>query len=279
MAHDWRWDETLFLGAAPYYVRGRLPYPAGLADALRDALALEGRRRMLDVGCGPGIVALRVAHLFEEVVGVDPDAGMLAEAERLASEQDVSNARWVRARAEDLPARLGVFRVATFAQSFHWMDRHLVAAKVREMLEPGGAFVHVDTSYYGHDQPGAAPLPHPRPPHDAIRELVRRYLGPDRRAGQSICHGTPDNEPAVLERAGFSPPERVRVPGGDVIVRKPDDLVAEQFSASSSAPHLFGDRMAAFEADVRALLAGASPSGRFAERTSDTYLIIYHKPD
>src|SRR5262245_12689215 len=131
----WEWDETLFEGCAPYYDRGRPPYAPGLADALRDALGLDGRGRLLDVGCGPGKVALLVAHLFEEVVGLDPDRGMLAEAARLAAARGVTNARWVLERAESLPAGLGAFRVATFAASFHWMDRPKVALAVRSMLE------------------------------------------------------------------------------------------------------------------------------------------------
>src|SRR3954447_11747159 len=119
---DWKWDETLFAGAAPYYARGRLPYAEGLADVLRATLDLDGHGRLLDVGCGPGVVTLRLAHLFDEVVGLDADADMLTEAERLADRAGVTNARWVCMRAEELPATLGRFRVVTFAASFHWLD-------------------------------------------------------------------------------------------------------------------------------------------------------------
>ncbi|MYV68323.1 methyltransferase domain-containing protein, partial [Streptomyces sp. SID2131] len=75
-------DETLFAGAAASYGRGRPPYAPGLVDALAGAPGLDGRERLLDVGCGPGTLALPLAPLFEEVVGVDPDGGMLAEAWR-----------------------------------------------------------------------------------------------------------------------------------------------------------------------------------------------------
>ena len=92
---------------------------------------------------GQAVVTLPLAHLFTEAVGLDPDPGMLAEGARRAAEAGVGNIAWVRARAEDLPAGLGLFRVATFAQSFHWMDRDRVAAIVLEMLEPGGALVHI----------------------------------------------------------------------------------------------------------------------------------------
>ena len=65
---DWKWDPSLFAGAAAYYDRGRLPYAPGLANAMADALHLDGTGRLLDVGCGPGTVARRLAHVFAEVV-------------------------------------------------------------------------------------------------------------------------------------------------------------------------------------------------------------------
>ena len=56
--------------------------------------------RLLDVGCGPGIVALTLADLFADVVGVDADAEMLAEAQRRADALGVTNATWVPRHAE-----------------------------------------------------------------------------------------------------------------------------------------------------------------------------------
>jgi ubiquinone/menaquinone biosynthesis C-methylase UbiE len=122
MQQDSTWDENLFRGSARYYAQGRLPYPAELAPALAAALSLGGQGCLLDVGCGPGILALQLASLFGKVVGLDPDADMLTEAQRRAEALNVTHVRWVRARAEDLPAGLGPVRVATFGRSFHWMD-------------------------------------------------------------------------------------------------------------------------------------------------------------
>jgi SAM-dependent methyltransferase len=274
----WTWDQSLFEGAAPYYAKGRLPYAPGLASALAEALALDGTGRLLDVGCGPGIVALKLAHLFAEVVGLDPDPGMLTEAARRARDLGIGNAQWVQARGEDLPEALGParpVRVATFAQSFHWMDRDRVAAAVRRLLEPGGAFVQVSRL----DDPDPdEPLPHPRPPMDAVQDLIHRFLGPDRRAGQGIRTSSPGDEPAVLARAGFPPLERVVVPGREVLVRTVDEVVAHVFSMSSSAPHLYGEAVDDFERSLRDVLSEASPDGLFAERTGDTELRIWRRP-
>src|ERR1700731_3558080 len=114
---EWEWDETLFAGSAQYYKQGRLPHAPGLTDAFENTLGLDGGGRLLDVGCGPGTVTLRLAPLFEEVVGLDADAGMIEEARRLTSARAVTNPRWIHSRAEQLPAGLGTFRVVTFAAS------------------------------------------------------------------------------------------------------------------------------------------------------------------
>lgn len=268
MATRGRWHPTLYEGSARYYAEGRLPYPPELAVVLRDELGLDGTGRLLDVGCGPGSLTLLLAPLFEEVVGVDADRGMIAEAARQAALRGVGNARWATLPAEALPGDLGVFRVATFAQSFHWMDRQAVARAVRSMLEPGGTWVHVGaTTHEGVEDAGH--LPFPSPPRAEIVELVHKYLGPTRRAGLS-------GEDDVLVAAGFSGPRRVTVPG-HVHERSEDDVVASVFSLSWAAPHLFGDRAAEFETDLRELLRRSSPDGRFAEHAREVELAIWAK--
>jgi SAM-dependent methyltransferase len=270
------WDETLYAGSAAYYPHGRFPYPPELVAALRDELLLDGRGRLLDVGCGPGSLTLLLAPLFERVVGVDADAEMLAEATREAEHRGVENADWVHMGAEELPADLGTFRVVTFAQSFHWMERERVAAAVREMLEPDGAWVHVHaTTHRGSDDDQ---LPEPAPPHEAIDELVKVYLGPVRRAGRgTLPDGTPSGEEDVMLATGFGARRRLEVGGGRVVERSEDDVVASVYSRSSSTPHLFGERRDAFEGELRAMLRRASPHGRFCERAREIELVIWRR--
>jgi SAM-dependent methyltransferase len=270
-------DPTLYLGAAEHYVRGRPPYARGLAAALVDELGLDGRGRLLDAGCGPGVLALQLAGLFEQVVGLDPDAGMLAEAARLAHERGVGNARWVQGRAEQIAALApGPYRLVTFGQSYHWTDRELVADLVHDALEPGGALVlvHHDVSTRPTPPgPDAPPIP-----HDAILALVDRYLGPHRRAGQGLRAIPPERHEQVLARTRLGRPRRVIVEGRADLVRDTDSVVAGYYSNSFSAPHLFGERLAAFDADLRALLAAHAPAGRFRDWPGDTELLIAVKP-
>jgi SAM-dependent methyltransferase len=273
----WNWDSTLFKGSAAYYSRGRMPYAPGFAEVLAEALALDGRGVLLDVGCGPGTVILQLASYFEEAVGMDPDEDMLAEARRRAGELGVGNVRWIQAMAEDLPLGLGPIRVAMFAQSFHWTDRDKVASAVFDMLIPGGKFVHMS------DRKGPLvnplQLPHPAPPVADIEELAAQYLGNERRAGQGVLRkGTPNQEDVVLARAGFTNKERLIVPGNVVIDRSPDDIVAWTFSVSKTAPHLFGSRVEDFERDLRTLLHRTSPEDVFSEQVRDTEIWIWTKP-
>ncbi|WP_051426372.1 hypothetical protein [Jiangella gansuensis] len=128
------------------------------------------------------------------------------------------------------------------------------------MLGADGAWVHVGATTHRGIR-GDDPLPYPRPPWDDVDGLVRRYLGPVRRAGRgTLPAGTRGGEEDVMRRAGYTGLSRVTVGDGEVVDRHADHLVAAVFSLSSSAPHLFGDRLPVFDAELRRLLASASPT-------------------
>ncbi len=271
-------DDRPFRSAAPYYARGRLPYAASLADTLAGALALDGRGRLLDIGCGPGILALQLAHLFDEVVGLDIEPEMLAEADRSSQGQRVTRAHWLRAQAEDLPFAFSIFRLATFGRSLHWMDHKRLAPAVFEVLEPGGALVVLFEARLGSTSIDRVTSP-TLVPRDAIQELLQRYLGASlAQSGHDARFAILQDVPPILARAGFSGPKELRAESRELLVRTADDIVAAYYSRSSSAPALFGNRLTAFEADLRRLLAEASPSGLFSEQITDTQVLAWCKP-
>jgi ubiquinone/menaquinone biosynthesis C-methylase UbiE len=109
------YDPTLYKGSAPYYLKGRPPYSPALGDTLAKECGLDGTGRLLDVGCGPGVLAVELAPLVQECVGLDPDAEMLEEARRHAGRAHVANIEWVHAIAEQIPdLDLGTFRLVSF---------------------------------------------------------------------------------------------------------------------------------------------------------------------
>jgi len=121
--------------------------------------------------------------------------------------------------------------------------------------------------------PGYPPIP-----HDEIRAIIRRYLGPRRRAGQGVRPDTFERYADALVRTRFGAPRSVFAPGRPDIVRDADGVLAGYLSTSFGAPHLFGDRLGAFEADVRALLTERSPSGLFWDWPGDTEILLARKP-
>ncbi|HEY0935680.1 MAG TPA: class I SAM-dependent methyltransferase [Trebonia sp.] len=271
------YDPTVYLGAAAHYRYGRPAYSPELEAVLTREAGLDGTGRLLDAGCGPGILSVRLAHLFEQVTGLDPDAAMLAEGRRAAREKGVTNIRWVPGRAEDLPAVApGPYRLVTFGQSFHWTDEQRVAETVYDLLEPGGVLaliVHTVTGRPRPPDPGIPPVP-----HDEIRALVASYLGSTRRAGQGTAPERTQHYEDVLARTRFGVPRQLFAPGLPDLRRDSESVLSGYLSFSFSAPYLFGDRLDDFTGEVRALLARRSAAGIFWDWPGDTKVVIARKP-
>jgi SAM-dependent methyltransferase len=83
-----RWDGTTGAGHGARYAARFAELAAAGADVHGEATLcaslVPAGSRVLDAGCGTGRVAIRLAELGYDCVGVDLDAGMLAEARRAA---------------------------------------------------------------------------------------------------------------------------------------------------------------------------------------------------
>jgi SAM-dependent methyltransferase len=273
-----RYDPTIYDGAAVHYRYGRPPYSRELEAVLAAELGLDGSGRLLDVGCGPGILTVRLAGLFGDAVGLDPDPGMIAEGRRAAQERGIANITWVQAQAEDLPgAAPGTYRLVTFGSSFWWTDEERAAEAVYDMLAPGGAMVLI---MHKHDGRAVPPSPGPPPiPHAEIEAVVEKYLGSARRAGQGAApavraHSADED---AIARTRFGVPRVIFVPGIPDLVRDTESVLSGYFSFSFAAPHLFGDRVEAFATEVRGLLRARSPEGVFWDWPGDTKVILARK--
>ena len=92
---------------------------------------------MLDIGCGEGQVARRIALLGADVVGLDPTRSQVAVAVDRAG-----GPRYARARAEALPCRSHAFDAVVVCLAFEHVEQfELAIDEVARVLEPGGVFV------------------------------------------------------------------------------------------------------------------------------------------
>src|SRR5947199_8304979 len=101
-----------------------------------------------------------------------------------------------------------------------------------------------------------------------------KYLGSTRRAGQGLASVRAHRFEDVLVRTRFGAPRSIFVPGIPDLLRDSESVVSGYFSMSSSAPHLFGDRVDDFASEVRELLAARSPEGIFWDWPGDTELVL-----
>jgi ubiquinone/menaquinone biosynthesis C-methylase UbiE len=232
--------DSPFAGTAAFYSRFRSPYPDAALAFVRASFQLDARSRVLDLGCGPGTVAIPLSHAVGEVLAVDPDADMLAEGERLAAQRRRRNIRWECLRAEEIGADLGCFRLVTMGQSFHWMDRDRVLSLLAERVEDGGGLALIN--------PGR------------------------RRKRHALANPEPAHEPA-LRRSAFFHQFSSREFRSEM-VRDVPSIIGHCYSTSGVAKRLFGDAAARFEADLRAELIRRQPSGVFREQIETEVMIV-----
>lgn len=134
----WQLDGDSAAAYERYLVPGMF---APWADELVAAAAVSPGARVLDVGCGTGIVARRAAARAGSdgtVVGLDPNDGMLAVAREAAAEQELS-IDWRRGDAADIPFADGAFDAVVCQQVLQFLPDPVSALReMRRVLRPDG---------------------------------------------------------------------------------------------------------------------------------------------
>ncbi|MGA9795738.1 MAG: methyltransferase domain-containing protein [Rhizomicrobium sp.] len=246
-------DPRRFQTTVPFYARYRLGYPDELIARIVQICGAMRGDLALDLGCGPGLVAIPFARAGMKVTAVDPEPDMIAAATEAAREAGVAlDVR--RGSSFDLPPGIGPFKLVTMGRSFHWMDREATLKVLDKLIVPEGSIVLL------HDN-------HPRTAENRWRKVlndlgneygrresrhVMEYSSTDYRTHESFLLRSPFNR---LQSVGIFVERTLTA----------DDIVGLAFSLSTSAPQKLGDRKDAFERDLRAALAALSPDGQFTE--------------
>lgn len=102
-----------------------------------------GRQAAVDVGCGTGVLAGRLAPTFGRVTGIDADEGMAAAATaRLADDPRVTI---LRCRFDSFAAAAGAGEadLITMVAVLHHLDLGDTLARIPRLLAPGGRLLVV----------------------------------------------------------------------------------------------------------------------------------------
>lgn len=117
-----------------------------LTDLVLERLTLTGRERVLDVGCGDGAPALRLAGTTDaSVLGITISAQQVAEATRRAEQAGLADQlEFQLADAMAMPFPDDSFDAAFALESVHHMDRPTVLRELARVVRPGGKIVLAD---------------------------------------------------------------------------------------------------------------------------------------
>ena len=118
---------------------------ANVLDRIRAAIRPTQTMEILDVGCGPGILAAALAQEVREVAAFDLTPEMLAKARQRCQEAGLQNVRFELGRAEALPFSAESFDVVvTRATLHHFPDPHQVVREMVRVIRPHGKLVLAD---------------------------------------------------------------------------------------------------------------------------------------
>ena len=168
-----------------------------LLDKEMEFLSLKPGMRVLDAGCGTGVVTRRMAIKVSpgEVQGVDMDSLFIEEARKIAAEKGVNNIKFSVGNADDLKFEDDVFDLSYCRLVLmHVKDPVKTVAELKRVTRSGGTVAISD-------QDDGGILVYPELPK--MMYMFSKYgslakmRGEDRFIGRKLF--------SIMERAGLSP--------------------------------------------------------------------------
>jgi SAM-dependent methyltransferase len=242
-----------FASTALLYEKLRPPYPPEFFREVARQLKLSRRHALIDLGTGPGLLALGFAPYVGSITGVDPEAAMLAAA-REAAARAGADLKLIEGKAETLPDEIGAFDVVTIGRALHWMDREPTLARLAQLVARDGV-IAVCASVSAQDGRNAW--------LDDYNAARRTWSPAKLWAESGSGERTHRDLAAFFSGSGFRVADLIRVESSHEV--GVHDLARRVLTFSSSSPEALGDKMEAMLGDVEARLVPFSRDGLVTE--------------
>ena len=252
-------STDLFNGTAHYYEKYRPAYPKELLNFILTFVEKKNNRKLLDIGCGTGQLAIPLSESFHEVHAIDSSLEMLSKGQ----EAGRPNIKWHHTSAEKMEELHQSFDTIVIGNAFHWMNREKVLHSCFNKLAPKGTLAILA---------GGSVWNGKREWQKKIVEVIQKYLGADRRAGSSTYQTDAKKHEYYLERSPLT-----LVTTGDYTYQYTwtiDQIIGYLYSTSFCNRALLGDKVGEFEGEINDELTKLSSTGSFIESIEVTYFIL-----
>jgi len=251
-------QDRRFRDTAGDYQLYRLDYPPRLVARLAGLAGLKPGDAVLDLGCGPGNLAIPLARMGMAVTAMDPEPDMLAAAQETAKAGSGNlPIRFVHGGSGDLTESDGPFRLVTIGRAFHFMDRAAVLDLLDRIVTQDGGIALL------HDA-------HPPVPENDWYKVLLRISDRHGRAlfaratAKDVTRGGHRRYETALYASAFTQLDGLSVTTRTNVTE--DQIVGRAFTTSICARGVLGaPAAAAFEAELRMALREIAPDGSFTE--------------
>lgn len=120
---------------------------------IADLARVDAQSTVLDVACGPGLVACALAESARHVTGIDLTPAMIDQAIVRQKAKNLRNLTWLVGDAVPLPFSDSSFSVVVSRYSFHhFLEPRAVLTEMARTCAPGGSVAVVDVFTSGPEQ-------------------------------------------------------------------------------------------------------------------------------
>lgn len=243
-----------FASTVPLYAQYRPPYPSAFFRTVAERLGFSKQHALIDLGTGPGLLALGFAPYVGRITGIDPEPAMIAAAKQAAA-RAAQEFTLIESTAERLPHDIGSFDVVTIGRALHWMDREAVAKLLDRLVAPDGVIiVCAARSAEGRNQAC----------NDACNPWLDEYNKARRFwAGTDGGHLYRQDLAAVFQDTRFRLVETITIESSHRL--SAHDLAQRMLTFSTSSPDVLGDKADAMLRDVEQRLRPFGHDGLITE--------------